>query len=159
MKHKGGEKTVYNALVQSKSFFGLCAALSTVERDWESIAGKSLAVRSVPRAFDDGVLVVAVKNRLAQQDMNFKKTAILKVIFDKTSLKLKDIRTEIGWAPRYGDVPEKTATPSRKRKDAPVKYGPDLELIKTEIMSQNPGLGIELAAIIAQCRLDRMMGR
>jgi hypothetical protein len=159
LKHKGGEKTVYNALVQSKSFFGLCAALSAVERDWESIAGKSLAVRSVPRAFDDGILVVAVKNRLTQQDMNFKKSAILKAVFDKTSLKLKDIRTEIGWAQRYNAVPERTAAPSRGKKDAPVKYGPDLEIIKTEIMSQNPGLGIELAAIIAQCRLDRMTGR
>jgi hypothetical protein len=160
LKREGGEQAVYDALGQSKSFFGLCAALSAVEHDWASIAGKSLANRSAVLAFDDGVLVVAAENSSVLQDMNFKKKAILEAIFDKTSLKLKDIRTEIGRAPRHGVMPMKSAPPRRKRKkNAPAEYGTELKLIKSEIMAQNPDLGIKLAEIIARCRLARMPAR
>jgi hypothetical protein len=150
---------IYGALGQSKLFFGLCAALSAVERDWASIAGKALASRSAPRAFDDGVLIVTVENSSVQQDMNFKKKAILEAIFEKTSLKLKDMRTEIGRMPRRGVMPAKPAAVPRKKKGAPVEYGPELELIKAEIMAKNPDLEIKLAEIIAQCRLSRMAAR
>lgn len=159
MKRKGGEQTIYSALSHSESFFGLCAALSAVERDWTSIAGKSLANRSVPRAFDDGVLVVVVENPSVRQDMNFKKKAILEAVFDKTSLKLKDIRTEIGRAPRRGAISAKPGAPFRRKKDASAEYGPELELIKTEIMTENPDIGIKLAEIIARCRLGRIRTR
>jgi hypothetical protein len=161
LKREGGEQTIYGALGQSKSFFGLCAALSAVERDWASIAGKSLAGRSVLRAFDDGVLVVVVENSSVQQDMNFKKKIILEAIFGKTSLKLKDIRAEIGRVPRRGVIPAKSGTLIRRsrKKDAPAWYGPELDLMKDEIMAQNPSLGIKLAEIIARCRLDRMRTR
>ena len=84
MKREGGEQPIYSALGQSESFFGLCAALSAVELDWASIAGKSLAGRSALRAFDDGVLVVVVENASVRQDMNFKKKIILEAIFNKT---------------------------------------------------------------------------
>ncbi|MDR2779978.1 MAG: DUF721 domain-containing protein, partial [Synergistaceae bacterium] len=151
--------TIYSALGQSESFFGLCAALSAVERDWASIAGKSLASRSALRAFDDGILVVVVENSSVQQDMNFRKKSILETIFAKTSLKLKDIRAEIGRAPRHGVIPAKPGAPSRGRKGATPEYGPELELIKAEIMTQNPDLGFELAEIIARCRISRMPAR
>lgn len=159
MKREGGEQTIYSALGQSKSFFGLCATLSAVERDWASIAGKPLAGRSAIRAFDDGVLVVVAENSSVQQDMNFKKKIILNAIFNKTSLKLKDIRVEIGRVPRHSVIPAKPVTLVRRKKDAPVEYGPELELIKAEIMTQNPGLEIKLAEIIARCRLGRMETR
>ncbi|MDR1508655.1 MAG: DUF721 domain-containing protein [Synergistaceae bacterium] len=158
MKREGGEQALYDALGQSKSFFGLCAALSAVEHDWASIAGKSLASRSAVLAFDDGVLVVAAESPSVLQDMNFKKKAILEAIFDKTSLKLKDMRTEIGRAPRRRVMPAKSA-PSRGKKNAPAEYGQELKLIKSEIMAQNPDLGIKLAEIIARCRLARMPAR
>lgn len=159
MKREGGEQTIYDALDQSKSFLGLCAALFAVERDWASIAGKPLASRSVLRAFDDGVLVVAVENSSVQQDMNFKKKAILEAIFGKTSLKLKDIRTEVGRVPRRAAVQAKPAQPSPRRKDAPAAHGPELELIKAEIMAQNPGMEAKLAEIIARSRLVRTTAR
>jgi hypothetical protein len=155
LKREGGERAIYDALGQSKSFCGLCAVLSEIERDWASIAGKSLANLSVPRAYDDGVLVVAVKNRSAQQDMNFKKSAILKAVFDKTSLNLKDLRTEISRTLHPGTLAPKFPAPRRKRNAAPVKYGPELELTKAEILARNPGLRPELAEIIAQCRVGR----
>jgi hypothetical protein len=159
LKRESGEQTIYGALGRSKSFFELCAALSAVERDWASIAGKSLASRSVLRAFDDGVLVVVVENPSAQQDMNFKKKAILDAIFDKTLLKLKDIRVEIGRVPRHGLTRAKPAAPVRRKKCGTVEYGPELELIKTEIIAQNPSLGAGLAEIMARCRIGRMSAR
>ena len=56
----------------------------------------------------------------------------------------------MGRAPRHGAIPAKPVTPVRGKKDAPAEYGPELELIKAEIMTQNPGMEIKLAEIIAR---------
>ena len=94
------ELPIYRVLGGTRSFFSLCATLSMIEMEWKLIVGDALAKRSGPKSFEDGVLVVAVENKSAEKDMNFRKGAILREIRTKTSLSLKDIRTEIGAAAR-----------------------------------------------------------
>jgi hypothetical protein len=138
------------------SFFGLCVTLSAIEEEWESIAGGALASRSVIRSYDDGVLVVAVANRSAQQDMNFKKNAIIKAISLKTSLDVKDIRTEV--APVISRRRARPAARNRGRRTEMAK-GPEIDAMKAEILEQNPGIGEKLAETIACCRAGRASAR
>lgn len=145
--------TVHSALGSLRSFFGLCGVLSEIEAEWRELAGSALARRSAVKSFDDGVLVVVVENRSAQQDMNFKKNAIIRAISMKTSLRLKDIRVEV--------APVNHALKPRRHKNAPRNRrafsadAPGLDAMKSDILSANPGIGEKLAEVIASCRLGR----
>jgi hypothetical protein len=143
--------SLYGALGSLRNFFGVCATLSAIEEEWESLVGRALAHRSAVRSYDDGVLVVAVENRSTQQDMNFKKNAIIKAILMKTSLKLKDIRTEIAPGSLRRSRPKQAERPVRRRRPEPVR-GFEFDMLKAEILEQNPGLGEKLAESIAICR-------
>ncbi|MCL2683669.1 MAG: DUF721 domain-containing protein [Synergistaceae bacterium] len=143
---------IQGAFGSLRFFFGLCLALSEIESGWEQIAGAALARRSRVKSYDDGVLVVAVENRSAEQDMNFRKGSIIKAISAKTFLKLKDIRTEITpvirGTPRTGPH-----TVSRRRRRVAAVNTAELEKLKEDILSENPGLSEKLAETIAGCRL------
>jgi hypothetical protein len=151
MGEESDEKRIFSALSRSEPFFARCMTLSMIEQEWKSIAGEALARRSGPKAYENGVLVVAVENRSAEQDMNFKKNAILKEIRAKTFLKLKDIRTEIC---RVKRKTVNVARPSLARRKKPrVISGPELEAQVGEIMERNPKLKPETAYAAARCRL------
>ncbi|MDR3279861.1 MAG: DUF721 domain-containing protein [Synergistaceae bacterium] len=153
MTEERGEKKIFNALSKSESFFGLCATLSMIEHEWESIAGAALAKRSGPKAYEDGVLVVGVENRSAEQDMNFRKGAIIKEIRSKMSLRLKDIRTEICRVKRRRVSVVVSA--SRWRKPPAVPEGPELEALVCDMMERNPKLKPGIARAAARCRIAR----
>ena len=146
--------SIHGAFGSLRSFFGLCAVLAEIEAEWKEIVGAALEKRSRVKSYHEGVLIVAVENRSAQQDMNFKKNSIIRAISAKTSLKLKDIRTEIAPVIR-GTVRtrQKTGRP-RRRTRAGRKNAPELELLKAEILSEFPGLSDKLAETIAGCRLE-----
>jgi hypothetical protein len=96
------------------------------------------------------VLVVAVENKLVGQDINFRKSAIIKEINANTDLALKDIRTVVG-LPLKKTVPRgREAGKKRRRRAQTAVKGPELERAKTEIMERHPSLGEELAAAIAR---------
>jgi hypothetical protein len=149
-RETGGLKSIYETLGSYGSVFGLCADLASVENNWPSIAGDAAARRSSPRSYEDGVLVVAVQNKLVQQDINFRKSAMIREINANTALALRDIRAEVG-------LPVKKTHPrdgvkKRRRQAAPAAKGPELERVKDEIMESHPDLSEELAAAIARCR-------
>ena len=146
---------IHGALSPLRSFFGLCATLSEIESEWEQVAGAALARRSRVKSYDGGVLVVAVENRSAEQDMNFRKNSIIKAISAKTSLKLSDIRTEI--TPVVRGMPRRAAQHAGRRirhKRAGTVNASELENLKTEILYEFPELGGKLAEMIAECRLE-----
>ena len=145
--------TVHSALGSLRAFFGLCGVLSEIEAEWGQLAGSALARRSAVKSFDDGVLVVVVENRSAQQDMNFKKNMIIRAILMKTSLRLRDIKVEVAPVVR-SSKPLRGRTSSRRR-SAPPSPPPGLDAMKSDIMSANPGIGEKLAEVIASCRLGR----
>jgi hypothetical protein len=144
---------IHSVLGSLRSFFVLCLALSEIESEWEQIAGAALARRSRVKSYDDGVLVVAVENRSAEQDMNFKKNSIIKTISAKMSLKLKDIRAEVAPVARGMRRAGRCSVRSRHRRRSPTVNGSELEKLKSEILSANPGLSEKLAETIAGCRL------
>ena len=144
---------IHGALSPLGSFFGLCATLWEIESEWEQIAGEVLARRSRVKSYDNGVLVVAVENHAAEQDMNFKKKSIIKAISAKTSLKLNGIRTEIAPVTRKARRVTQKAGRCNRRKRARNVNSTELEKLKTEILSDNPGLSEQLAETIAGCRL------
>ena len=160
MKRQGGGlKSINEELGPYGNFFGLCADLASVENNWPSIAGDAVARRSSPRSFEKGVLVVAVEDKLVQQDINFKKNAIIKEINANTALALKDIRAEVGM-PLKKTVPRgRAAGKKRRKRPLPAAKGPELESAKTEIMERHPALGEELAAAIARCRASGCKAR
>jgi hypothetical protein len=145
---------INGALRELGSFFGLCAVLSDIASGWESIAGSALSRRSAVKSFDDGVLVVAVENRAAQQDMNFKKNAIIRAITEKTSLELSDIRAEIAPVVRPSR-PAARRVRQNKRARAVKPLTPEIESMKEEIMLENPSLSEKIAESIAYCRQNR----
>ena len=145
---------IHGALNPLRSFFGLCATLAEIESEWEQVVGPALARRSRVKSYDDGVLVVTVENRSAEQDMNFKKNSIIRAISAKTSLKLSDIRTEIAPVIRGVKRTRRKTGGTRRRKREPDVNSPELEKLKTEILSENPGLSEQLAETIAGCRLE-----
>ena len=145
---------IHGALGPLRSFFGLCAALSEIESEWEQVVGPALARRSRVKSYDDGVLVVAVENRSAEQDLNFKKNSIIRAISAKTSLKLRDIKTEIAPVIRGVQRTRRKTGGTCRRKRALYVNSPELEKLKTEILSDNPGLSEKLAEAIAVCRLE-----
>jgi hypothetical protein len=151
LRREGGDlKSINEELGSYGSIFGLCADLASVENNWPSIAGDALARRSAPRSFKDGVLVVAVQDKLVQQDINFKKNAIIKEINANTVLALRDIRAEVG-LPLKKTVP-RGGGKKRRRRAPPAAKGPELERVKNEILECHPAMDEELAAAIARCR-------
>jgi hypothetical protein len=149
--------SIHGALGPLSSFFGLCATLYAIEEEWPEVAGDALARRSAPRSYDDGVLVVAVENRLVQQDMNFRKNSILRAIALKTSLNLKDIRAEIAPLAR-GRSPERHP-PSSSARRRPEVAGPEVDAMKAGIMERHPNISERLAEAIAICRSCRQPSR
>ena len=145
---------IHGVFAPLRSFFGLCATLSEIESEWEQVAGTALAHRSRVKSYDGGVLVVAVENRSVEQDMNFKKNSIIKAISAKTSLTLSDIRTEIAPVPCGMQRAARHAGKYSRRKRAVTVDASELEKLKAEILSKNPGLSEELAGTIAECRLE-----
>ena len=143
---------IHGALGPLRSFFGLCATLSEIESEWEKLAGAALARRSCVKSYDNGVLVVAVENRSTELDMNLKKKLIIKAILTETSLKLREIRTEIAPVIRRVRRMRRMAG-ARRRKRAPAANTSELEKLKAEILSKNPELSEKLAETIAGCRL------
>ena len=146
--------SIHSAFSSLRPFFGLCAMLSEIEAEWESIAGHILARRRKVLSYDDGVLVVAVENRSVQQDMNFKKNTIIRAILSKTSMQLKDIRTEVAPSVRAGSSLRTSITraPRKKRALAEPAELPEIAGLKDEILSQNPGLSEKIAFAIFCCR-------
>jgi hypothetical protein len=124
--------------------------LASVENNWPSIAGDAIARRSSPRSFEDGVLVVAAQNKLVQQDINFRKNAIIREINANTVLALRDIRAEVGLPLQKTSL--RGGGKKQRRRATPAAKGPEHERVKNEIMERHPALGEELAAAIARCR-------
>jgi hypothetical protein len=150
---EGEERPIYRVIGRDISFFGLCAALLMIEMEWRSIVGDALAKRSGPKSFEDGVLVVAVENKSAEKDMNFRKGAILREIRTKASLSLedmKDIRTEIGGAAKRERPIRNAAARHAGRRIVPADGA---DLLVSEMLDRNPLLTPELAKIIARCRV------
>jgi hypothetical protein len=106
--------------------------------------------------FEKGVLVVTVAGQSALQDINFKKNAIRSAILNTASLKIKDIKAEIGRV---------DAKPLRSFKSGPCARSASRHLsgadetrlggMCAEIMSRHPHLEQELAEKIARCRIMR----
>ena len=144
---------IHGALGSLRSFFGLCATLAEIESEWEQLAGSALGRRSRVKSFEEGILVVIVENRSAEHDMNFKKNSIIRAISAKTSLKLRDIRTEIAPVVRGIQRRRQNSGRLRRQKRAGTVNAPELEKLKSEILSKNPGLSEKLAWTIAECRL------
>jgi hypothetical protein len=150
--------SIHSALGSLSKVFGLCVTLSAIEQEWESMVGSSLARRSAPRCYDDGVLVVAVENSSVQKDMNFKKNAIKNAILQKTSLTLKDIKTEIApSSARRSSV--RTILSRRRKRRTETIWGPELDDMKAEILEQNPGISEKIAEAIARCRVSLIAKR
>ena len=145
---------IHGALGPLRSFFGLCAILSEIESEWEQIAGAALARRSRVKSYDGGVLVVAVENRSAEQDMNFKKNSIITAVSAKTSLKLIDIKTEITPLVRGARRTARHTGKRGRRKRGGAANASEIEKLKTEILLKFPGLSEKLAVTIAECRLE-----
>ncbi|MDR3164944.1 MAG: DUF721 domain-containing protein [Synergistaceae bacterium] len=152
-------KSISEELGSYRSFFGLCADLASVENNWPSIAGDAVARRSLPRSFKDGVLIVVVENKLVQQDINFKKNAIINGINTNTALAIKDIRAEVGLPLRKTGTCGRDAWKRRKKRVQIVAKETELEHVKNEIMERHPALGEELAAAIARCRISGYKAR
>jgi hypothetical protein len=150
---EGRERPLYSILSSSESLFGLCAALSAIEQEWSSFAGDALARRSRPRSFADGILIVAVENGSAQKDIYFRKEAIKKVIYAKVSLRLKDIKAEIGRVAKERLIPSGSGLRRRAPRNRKIVEGPALEALISEIMECHPGMNPELAGTIARCRI------
>lgn len=63
---------------------------------WESIAGRTLSVVSRPVSIKNGVLLVAVKNSVALQELIYKKNSILNNIHAVPGMsRIKDIKPQV----------------------------------------------------------------
>jgi hypothetical protein len=150
LNREDGLKSINEELGSYRNFFGLCADLASVENNWPSIAGDAVARRSSPRSFEDGVLVVAVEDKLVQQEINFRKSEIIKEINANTVLALQDIRTEVG-LPLKKAAGRGVGKKQRSRSQAAAGEA-EIERVKSGIMERHPALDEELAAAIARCR-------
>jgi hypothetical protein len=151
-ERRGWERPIYSAISREKSIENLSVTLSMVEAEWASLIGEPLARRSRPKAFEEGILVVAVDSRAAQQDMNFKKKFILNEIRGRISLDIKDIRTELGGF--SGVAPARR--PSRAGRGRPRTAQPDEAETASravEILASYPALDPALALTLARCRV------
>jgi hypothetical protein len=131
----------------------ICAALSTLEREWRTIAGEALAQRSSLKSFEEGVLVVSVTNQSALQDISFRKTSIRKEILRKLSLNISDIRAEIGKAAGKS-ASHKTDKNTRRQPRRSLSVDERaVDSLSADIMSRYSDIDPELARRIARCRI------
>lgn len=146
-----GERTLSNAMGDLQSIMGLCMELSRMEREWQSIVGPVLGRRSSPVSYDDEVLVVAVDGQAALHDMNFRKSAIMREIRTRVSLKVRDMRLQTG-NPRRTEIsaPKSAAKFAPRRRRAPDESV--VEAIYECLLREYTGLDPRLARIIARCR-------
>lgn len=102
---------------EAPSLLRLCSLLRRMESNWSGLVGAALARRSSPKQFEfskiGGVLHVTVNNSAALQDMNFKKSGILREVERFTSLPLVELRVTIGNIAPSREVAE---NPGRKKK-------------------------------------------
>lgn len=151
-KRAGGERPVYSFVTAAFPMTKLCMVLSTIEREWSKIVGGTLAARSYPKAFEDGVLSVSVENQAVLQDMNFKKNAVMREIRAKAFLPVREIHVEIGRFRRDSTPPLKPS-PQRKKKRM-AEIDPALEeKLSAEILSTYADMNPDLAKSIARCRI------
>lgn len=130
----------------------LCMALSALEREWRSLVGDRLALRTAPKALEGDVLVVTADGPAVLQDLNFKKNALLRKIQVGARINLRDIRVEQGSISRKPDDP----APRRAKRKTPrsARSSPDaVESLTAEILSRHETLPPELARTIARCRV------
>ncbi|MDR1651541.1 MAG: DUF721 domain-containing protein [Synergistaceae bacterium] len=145
------DKSVSEILSPANSTLMLCATLFAIEQEWASVVGDALSRRSCPSSYEDGILVVAVENRSAEQDLNFRKAAVLREIRSKASIRLKDIRTEIGRVKRGGT--DCAVRARRKRKRPPVPEA-EIDALTGDMLARDPKLRPEVARAAARCRLS-----
>lgn len=90
------ERPIFTMIGASGSITRLCMALAAIEQEWRRIVGDTLAQRSSPSAYRDGVLHIAVDSPAVLHDMNFKKNAIAREIRTKVLLDVESVKIEIG---------------------------------------------------------------
>ncbi len=152
---KSPGRPIYDLLSVSSvtTVTSLCMTLSALEREWRSLVGDRLALRTAPKALEGDVLVVTADAQAVLQDLNFKKNALVQKIRTGARIDLRDIRVELGSGSKRPDG----AAPRRSRPKAPprsVRVDPDaVESLATEILSRHETLPPELARTIARCRI------
>jgi hypothetical protein len=129
----------------------VCYALAALEKEWPRIVGPALASRSLPKSWENGVLVVLVDGHAALQDINFRKNAIMSEIRTKAKLKLEDMKIEQGY--RQKRVGFRPSAPRPRIARAPRVDPQAEESLKNEILTAHSDLDPELAGLIARCRL------
>jgi hypothetical protein len=133
-----------------QSIMGLCMELSRMEREWQSIVGPVLGRKSYPVSYDDEVLVVAVDGQAVLHDMNFRKSAIMREIRTKVSVKVRDIRLQTGNLRRRGINTPQAARSAPMRRRAPDESVVDA--ICECLLREHSDLDPRLVRIIARCR-------
>ena len=141
-------------LAASSELVRLCKRLSLMEREWEACVGYTLASRSRPDSFEDGILTIAAENAFVLHDMNFKRTAIQRKIEMKTALEVREIRIEVRNTRRRGKGALGRGRTRRAVKKRPDRIDPMVEAKMTErILSDHADMDPDLAGIIARCRI------
>ena len=144
------ERPVYTLVGAASPIARLCMVLATIEREWRRIVGDTLAERSAPSGYDDGVLHIAVDSQAVLHDMNFKKNAIVREIRTKARLNVESVKIEIGRVRRTN------ATPMMPRCKPPKKIQIDearVQVFCDEILSQHADMDPELVRRIARIRM------
>ncbi|MDL2263461.1 DUF721 domain-containing protein, partial [Synergistaceae bacterium OttesenSCG-928-I11] len=130
----------------------LCMTLSALEREWRALVGDRLALRTAPHALEGDVLVVTADGPAVLQDLNFKKSALVRKIRTGARIDLRDIRVELGSVARKPGA----HAPRRSGPKAPpraARVDPDaVESLAAEILSRYETMSPELARTIARCR-------
>lgn len=148
------EKPIFGILSGVSSLLVLCAALCTLEHEWEQIVGGALSQRSRPVSYENGILRIVVDGQAALQDMNFKKMSIARELSERSIMNVSEIKVEMGALPRFskavrGNVHSRararTGTP-QNADDGAVSAAAD------GIMKEYPDMMPELATAIARCR-------
>jgi hypothetical protein len=149
-REKSSSRPIYDVLSDplTASVSSLCMALSAIEREWRAIAGDRLAYRTAPKALEGNVLVVAADGQAALQDLNFKKSALVRKISAGARIELRDIRVELGAAPRASACPALRPAPRAPQTDPEA-----VESLAVEILSSYGDIDPELARTIARCRV------
>lgn len=144
------ERPIFAMLGASSSITRLCMALATIEQEWRRIVGDSLARRSSPSSYQDGVLHIAVDSQAVLHDMNFKKNAIAREIRTKVLLNVESVKIEIGSV-------RPPSLPSVATRGAPLKkISLDEERLcacRDEILSAYAEMDPELAKSIARAKM------
>jgi hypothetical protein len=151
---KSSSRPIYDVLSNplAASVTSLCMALSAIEHEWRAIVGDRIAARTAPKALEGDVLVVAADGQAVLQDMNFKKSALVKKISAGARIELRDIRVELGMPPRTAARPPHHSKPNA-RLSAPQADPEAVESLACEILSMYADIPPELARTIARCRI------